>query len=535
VITRLLDLLTAWRYLLAMRVKRRRGRSDPASARMWHIGLALFVGGGAAAVGLVGLSWLAWSVLHRPRIARSGAISLHDAVSVLQLVFASVAGAGALVALIVAYRRQKVAEADSSHDRTRVFNERFTAIAAELGDPEPAVRLAGVHAMAGLADDWAANRQTCVDVLCAYLRMPLQPSVTGSDPHTTSQTLRAAREVRETVIRVIAAHLRFNAPVSWQGLDFDFTGVQFDGGDFARAVFSGGKVSFKGAIFASGTLDFGGAIFAGGQIDFSAAEFLDGTVGFGSAEFRGGVVSFAGAKFSGGTVDFTEAVFAGSRVGFINSSLSGGKITFDNAVFARGRVFFNRAEFLGSEVSFTDAMFVGSSVEFMGAEFVDGQVNFEDVLFSGGQTEFSFAKFSGGLVSFRSANFSSERFSANYQAGNSVNYGPALLAGLIGRITPRLDSWVAILTGGAELNRLSSGILVNFSGAEFSGGSVLFDSAEFAGGRVDFGEAKFQGGDVDFSGVLDWSFPPLRLEYGARLEGIRLPNEGAPGEAQPVD
>ena len=44
---------------------------------------------------------------------------------VLQLVFASVAGAGALVALIVAYRRQKIAEADSVHDRTRVFNERF--------------------------------------------------------------------------------------------------------------------------------------------------------------------------------------------------------------------------------------------------------------------------------------------------------------------------------------------------------------------------------------------------------------------------
>jgi hypothetical protein len=94
---------------------------------------------------------------------------------VLQLVFATVAGAGALVALIVAYRRQKVAEADSVHDRTRVFNERFTAIAAQLGDAQPAVRLAGADAMAGLADDWKQNRQTCVDVLCAYLRLPYDP------------------------------------------------------------------------------------------------------------------------------------------------------------------------------------------------------------------------------------------------------------------------------------------------------------------------------------------------------------------------
>ena len=30
--------------------------------------------------------------------------------------------------------------------------------------------------MAGLAEDWRANRQTCVDVLCAYLRLPHDPS-----------------------------------------------------------------------------------------------------------------------------------------------------------------------------------------------------------------------------------------------------------------------------------------------------------------------------------------------------------------------
>jgi hypothetical protein len=42
----------------------------------------------------------------------------HDTVtvSVLHLVFATVVGAGALIALIVAYRRQ-IAEADSAHDR----------------------------------------------------------------------------------------------------------------------------------------------------------------------------------------------------------------------------------------------------------------------------------------------------------------------------------------------------------------------------------------------------------------------------------
>src|SRR5579859_5410995 len=63
-----------------------------------------------------------------------------------------------------------------AEQRTRTLNERFATAAGQLGgDKPPAVRLAGVYAMAGLADDWEKNRQTCVDVLCAYLRMPYDP------------------------------------------------------------------------------------------------------------------------------------------------------------------------------------------------------------------------------------------------------------------------------------------------------------------------------------------------------------------------
>jgi hypothetical protein len=93
--------------------------------------------------------------------------------------------------------------------------------------------------MAGLAEDWEKNRQTCVDVLCAYLRMPYEP-----DP-AEGLAFRADREVRHTVIRVITTHLKHDVAKakSWQSLNFDFTGVVFDGGDFTGAKFSGG-VSF---------------------------------------------------------------------------------------------------------------------------------------------------------------------------------------------------------------------------------------------------------------------------------------------------
>ena len=137
-----------------------------------------------------------------------------------------------------------------AEQRARTLNERFNTVAGQLGsDKSPAVRLAAVYAMAGLADDWQDHRQMCVDVLCAYLRMPYEPGPGDDAPVEKRLALQASREVRHTVIRVIAAHLNGTAPVSWCGLNFDFAGAVFDGGDFSGAKFSGGTVNFTGAKF----------------------------------------------------------------------------------------------------------------------------------------------------------------------------------------------------------------------------------------------------------------------------------------------
>ena len=95
-----------------------------------------------------------------------------------------------------------------AEQRTRTLNERFATAAEQLGSDKPAVRLAGVYAMAGLADDWEENRQTCVDVLCAYLRMPYEPDPGQDAPESQRLAFQAIREVRHTVIRVITAHLK---------------------------------------------------------------------------------------------------------------------------------------------------------------------------------------------------------------------------------------------------------------------------------------------------------------------------------------
>jgi hypothetical protein len=54
--------------------------------------------------------------------------------------------------------------------------------------------------------------------------------------------------------------------VSWQGLDFDFTGV-----DFNDAGFSGGAILFTNARFSSGVIGFYDGEFYGAGVDFTGA------------------------------------------------------------------------------------------------------------------------------------------------------------------------------------------------------------------------------------------------------------------------
>ncbi|MBO3751965.1 pentapeptide repeat-containing protein [Streptosporangiaceae bacterium NEAU-GS5] len=268
------------------------------------------------------------------------------------------------------------------------LTDRFTAAVAQLGASSPAVQLGGVHALAGLADDAGLAdasrswRQTCIDVLCAYLRLPYDPDP-GFAPEDVDarKAYRALREVRHTVIRLIGNHLRKSTddPTSWQGYDFDFTDVVFDGGDFHGAQFSGGRVDFNFAQFSGRTVDFGGARFGGATVTFRWAQFSGGTVDFGGAQFAVGTVDFGLADFSGSAIDFRQARFSGGTVDF-GAQFSGGVVNFGGAQFAGGTVTFGGAVFAGGEVSFEGAHFGGDTVTFESAQFEGGNVNFTHAL-----------------------------------------------------------------------------------------------------------------------------------------------------------
>jgi hypothetical protein len=285
------------------------------------------------------------------------------------------AGVGAVVALVVTTRRQRLAEAGSHRDDSRLFTERYSSSAEQLGHERAAVRLAGVYAMSRLADDWEEQRQICIDVLCAYLRMPYPAAATSTPspaPSDDTHTERSKpdnfgageREVRLTIIRVIRDHLQYGAPTSWEGKDFDFTGATFDGGSFTEAIFSSGTVDFSGAEFSRGTVDFANVGFSGAQVNFRGAKFSGGTVSFYLARFELGAVDFFQAEFSGGTV-YSSAIFSGGMVGFYGATFSGGMVHWSDAEISSG-------------VSFSGVSFSGGTVDFSGVRFSGGTVDFRE-------------------------------------------------------------------------------------------------------------------------------------------------------------
>jgi uncharacterized protein YjbI with pentapeptide repeats len=355
-----------------------------------------------------GAALLSWAIEGTPK--RPPHPTVDDYLNVLKLLLAIIAGLGAAVGLVVTYRRQRTLEAQHERDRQEALTSRFAAASEQLGHEAAAVRLAGVSAMARLADEWEEQRQMCVDVLCAYLRMPYEPSDASAQE----------REVRLTSARAIAERLRSR---KWEGLDFDLNGVVFDkavsfegavfssgtvlfggavfsGGAvfFMDAVFSGARVFFGGAMFHDAALLFEGAVFSGGKVSFDRAVFSGGPVSFERAVFSGGEVDFAGTAFSGAYVDFRSAEFAGGNVDFRGTEISGGFVQFVSAVFSGGEVSFDHAVFSGGDVAFVDAVFSGGEVSFYRAVFSGGTVLFPGAVFSGGQVDFWHAKFSGGKV-----------------------------------------------------------------------------------------------------------------------------------------
>ncbi len=365
-------------------------------------------------------------------------------------------GSGGVVALYLAWRRQHSTEADlDNRERTlahqqdvaattqahqervaddaradaaaRRITELYLKAAELLGSEKAPVRLSGLYALERLAQDNESQRQTIVNVLCAYLRMPYDLPAEKDREEGASAEQRELyrersqeREVRLTAQRLLNDHLDpARGTAYWGELDLDLTGAQLINftlthtrigtSVFRQATFTG-DAWFNGATF-SGVAGFGEATFTGGA-GFEGAIFTDDAE-FGEATFTGragfDAATFTGGAWFGGAIVTGAALFGKAT---FSSVTEFSEVTFTGAALFGGATFRDDAEF--GKATFTD------NAWFEGATFI-GDAEFDEATFCG-DAEFGDATFNGG-VRFDGATLDSEPFQPTFVSGDSDDSG----------------------------------------------------------------------------------------------------------------
>lgn len=213
----------------------------------------------------------AWAVYAGLRAWIPGADK--DGLDAAKTALAVVAGSGAGAALYLNYRKQRLDEIGDFRESDRLFTDRFTKAAEQLGHSAAAVRLAGMYSLARIADDSARDRDTCMSVLCAYLRMPYDPLAPDADP--------TERNVRLTAQRLIEDRLTPWHPHFWADAEVDLRGACLIEAAFGAARIH--KALFNNARFHGYTI-FGKTEFMW-RTWFDGAQFHD-SVWFGYSEFH---------------------------------------------------------------------------------------------------------------------------------------------------------------------------------------------------------------------------------------------------------
>ena len=327
------------------------------------------------------------------------------------------AGTTGIFALLLAVRRQWHNEVDATEKNV---TELYTKAADQLGSDRAPVRLAGLYALERLAHGNPRQRQSIVNVICAYLRMPYTP--TETPPSEADEQTRARyresqheqtqeREVRFAAQRILTDHLQpHRVEAFWGDIDLDLTNaylIDFNmqhrrtrNARFGGATFTG-NTFFKGVTITGNAL-FDRATFTGSVL-FDDATFTS-SAWFESATFASHAF-FKGATFIG-DAQFGDATFTGFA-------------SFDSVTFTAGASF--------GDTTFTDnASFDGTTfitlALFDDATFT-GRASFDSVTFAS-SASFDGATFSYQLApSFKAANFP-HRFSVHGAKQNGNSFVP---------------------------------------------------------------------------------------------------------------
>ena len=242
-----------------------------------------------------------------------------DRLDQVKTTLTTIGGIGGVGYLVIKYRERSASERGDA-------DEKLLNAVQQLGDSSAQVRIAGVYALANVADTYGDSyTQRVVDILCGYLRINRTREDLKEDSSTNDKSPSFIDgPVESTILSVLANHLRpshqkfhqwtscnlnLHGATLTETVDFSNTHIgEIDAQDtkFRTAIFEHvifyGKASFENSIFTN-------------VANFKCANFKD-EVDFSDASFEQHV------DFSGNS-DEERSIFVG-EVKFENTTFFGG-------------------------------------------------------------------------------------------------------------------------------------------------------------------------------------------------------------------
>ena len=368
-------------------------------------------------VALLGGTW----AFFLPIAINSGFGKDDDGAALRQALIYTTGGILGVITLGETHRKNTLEKDKNDQDHTRQVHaerrSRYTKAVEHLFNENISVRLGGVYALAGLADEWLTDEKTLrtekerhkegqviINTLCSYIRSSFNlasktedlsrdqtpEDYEGGDQQFTKDRakLREEKELRLAILEAIKNRLNDGtnklSKGLWSDFDYDFSNAYFFYPIGFTNSYFGASSKFSGATFIENA-DFSRTAFTE-RAPFSGATFTQ-EANFSKAEFAEDA-DFSGAKFT------EDADFSGA--------------TFTQEANFSGATFTQEAEF--SWATFTQ------EADFSWATFTQ-EANFFWATFTQ-EAEFSWATFTKnatfyGVTFTQEADFSGATFTLN--------------------------------------------------------------------------------------------------------------------------
>jgi hypothetical protein len=219
--------------------------------RWWWVVLAATV---TAAV----VAGLMWWLLEKVTTAKDISITAVEFDAIRTALSVGIGGGGAMVLWLTARRQrstelqlqqtvrisadsrahaERVAAATESDLRERRITDMYSRAVDHLGSESAPVRLGGLYLLERLGEHEERHRQTVINIICGYLRMPYRVDIEllhryyRSNEQDPGGQLEEELQVRLAAQRIIVRHLQFKCPGGsppndfWDDIDLDLSGA----------------------------------------------------------------------------------------------------------------------------------------------------------------------------------------------------------------------------------------------------------------------------------------------------------------------